>query len=131
MADITVLPKVWALDLLDLYAPGVPNEERIYLKAIVDTRLGEYFIFPGWRITDDLAIPFKNDLFWFGNLTVAAGTWVIIYTGPGETKFTTLTNGEPALVLHWGKPETIFALPQIVPVLIHVDAVRVGTQRRL
>lgn len=130
MAEVTVLPSVFALEMVGVYSPGIPNQERIYLKANFDLNLGEYFIVTGWQITNDFAIPLNLDVFWLGNLSVSAGTWVVIYTGPGEQKITRLTTGEPALVLHWGKQTTVFTLPQVVPVLIHIDAVKVGQQVR-
>lgn len=131
MTDVKILPQVLALDLVGVYSPNIPNQERIYLRAVLDLNLGEYFMMTGWRgVIDDVAFPMTSDVLWLGNVNVSAGTWVIIYTGLGQMKVTRLTNGEPALVLHWGKPTTIFGLPDIVPVLVHIDAVKVGKQVR-
>jgi hypothetical protein len=125
-----LLPKIWPLDLLGVVLPGHPNEERISLRAVVDVDLGEYFLITGWRMTNDLALPLNSDSFWFGKTQVAAGSWVVVYTGPGEQRMTSMPSGEPCLVLHWGKSQTLFTAPEVVPVLIHVDSVSVGRQLR-
>jgi hypothetical protein len=127
MADITVLPKVMALQLVGVMDAGSPNQERVYLKANLDVRLGEYLLLTGWKITQDIANPLPENVLWLGHLNADAGMWVVVYTGPGEQRITQMDTGEPGLILHWGKQTTIFHHPQVVPVLVHLDAVGVGS----
>ena len=69
-----------------------------------------------------------SDYFWLTKgMRVVEGYWIIVYTGPGQQKATKLETGEPCLVLHWGKDKVIFTLPIIVPVLLRVGGVTVGS----
>jgi hypothetical protein len=126
MSTPVLFPKLFDLSLYGVKAPGVPNQECVYLRANVDVNIGEYLLLTGWELTDNIAVPLPNDVFWPGHVSVNAGTWVLIFTGPGQTQFTTLDNGEPGVVLHWGKPTTVFNFPKVKPVLVRIDAVQVG-----
>jgi hypothetical protein len=126
MENRVLVPDIWELEMHGVAEPGAANKERIYLRAAIDIELGEYFLMTGWRWPDGAALPLQ-DTFWLPRgVRVAAGYWVIVYTGSGEQKMTTLTTGEPCLVLHWGKQTTLFNLPQIVPVLFRIGGIMVG-----
>lgn len=130
MTSPLILPPPQDLLLIGAFLPGVPNEERLYLRSHNQVNLGEYFLTTGWKITESHAIPLQDHVLWLGNQTIDAGWWVVVYTGPGQLKMTSLPGGEPAVVLHWGKQHTLFHQMEIVPILLHVDAARVGGQVR-
>jgi hypothetical protein len=125
--EIWVLPTVSELTMPQVVDGGIPNRERVYMRALVDVPLGSYFLTTGWRVAYDHALPLNMEVLWLGSLTVSAGTWVVAYTAPGEQKVGAMDNGEPGLILHWGKTTTIFNLPEIVPVLLRTDGISVGT----
>lgn len=130
MENSVLVPDVWELEMHGVADPGVPNKERIYLHAAVDVELGAFFLVTGWQRPDGAASPF-GDVYWLSRgLRIAGGYWVIVYTGPGEQKMTRLDSGEPCLVLHWGKQNTLFNLPQIVPVLCRLGGIAIGQQLR-
>ena len=125
MANLAIIPKESALQMFGVVAPGVPNQERVVMRANVDIDLSGYFLVTGWRFTDDRAWPMNQDSFWFGKTTILAGHWVVVYTGVGQQAFTYL-GSDPCIVLHWNKGLTLFHVPEVVPILIHIDTVAVG-----
>src|SRR6266849_3128233 len=72
-----ILPQEFGLQMIGVVHAGVPNHERVVLRANYPLDLSAYFLVLGWRITDDRAWPLNADSFWFGKTTVAAGHWVL------------------------------------------------------
>ena len=118
------------LEIISVVDRGVPNHERVNLRVNSRVFLGEYFIYAGISLPNDRALPLANVSLWLGEDTIDAGSWVVIYTGPGESKLTTQMKDtkEPVIVLHWNYPTTIFQGQTIVPVLIKIDknSVQIG-----
>lgn len=115
------------LQIIGVWDRGVPNQERIAIKATQETDLSNYLLFLGVPLGQQFAFPLNEDLFWFGKEIIVPPTWVIVYTGPGERKITTMRDSrEPALVLHWGKKTTILGHPNVVPVLVSLEGVLVA-----
>jgi hypothetical protein len=112
---------------------GVPNKERIYLKTTVDLSLGSYLLSLGYPVGNQKVYPGIDQYFWFGNETVAADTWIIVYTGPGEPKISKMNDErkDPVLVLHWGKPQTMLGDTRLFPYLLSVDGVLVAESEEL
>mgnify|MGYP001577113234 CR=1 FL=1 len=103
---------------------GISNRERVVFIPNVPLNLASYGVLVGYG-NANLAEPLPDNFFWFNELEVNAGTWVFLYTGPGTTRYTTVEgSGAPAVVLHWGKPNTIFNTPEIVPILFKFGAIR-------
>ena len=118
------------LSIIDVWERGVPNRERIAIKAVNEVDLSNYLLFLGLPLADQLVFPLNEHLFWFGKEIVVPPTWVIVYTGPGERKITTMKHtGEPALVLHWGKKHTVLNDPDVAPVVVGLEGVLVGPRR--
>lgn len=110
------------LELITVSDRGIPGQERIYLKTHQRVNLSEYVVLVGFHLSDNYALPLPDHSFWLGAHTVDPEYWIIVYTGPGEAVWTrTSDTKEPALVLHWGKPTTIFNDQRIVPCLVHID----------
>lgn len=118
------------LELISVVDRGVPNHERVNLRVNSRVFLGEYFIYAGISLPNNRALPLPNVSLWLGDDTIDTASWVVIYTGPGESKLTTQMKDtkEPVIVLHWNCPTTIFQGQTIVPVLIKIDtnSVQVG-----
>ena len=121
VADITEIALVGVFDR------GVPNKERIVL-VVQDgpLNLGQYGIMLGWAGDTCSAYPLRDNLYWFGDMVLPARTWLFLYTGAGRPTKTTIWNGETGFVLHWGRPDTVMADSNMIPVLFRVDAVAVG-----
>lgn len=122
-----ILPILTELQMLGVFERGVPNAERIVMKALVDISLAQYGVLLAHRKGNTLespSTPINDQLLWMTDRQVKAGTTIFVYTGPGEFKVTNV-NGttNPAVVVHWNKSTTIFANPFIVPVVFRIGAI--------
>jgi len=114
------------LTLMAVLNRSVPNEECIAIKSNERINLGQYGIMLGVYTQPNGAIPFRDHLFWFGDGFIEKGDWLFIYTGAGEPRKTTTSDGANKIyTVFWGKPATAFANTNIVPLLFRVDAVDV------
>ncbi len=112
------------LQLISVEARGVPNQERIYLKANQRVELRHYLLIAGLALNDGTAFP-GNTMMWLGNSTIEAGGWVIVYTGKGSPIVTKMQKtNEPTLVMYWGLDTTAFNAALMVPILVHVDKIQ-------
>lgn len=123
-------PYVSNIRMWGVYDRGVPNSERITLQNASGTHLDltPYMLLLGWN-TEQGSLPVQNRLFWFGGLTIDPDTWLYVYTGPGDTKFTTVgkdNRKSPAVIFHWGLEKPVFADDRLRPVLIELGATVIG-----
>lgn len=103
LAPIAEISQIRVLDR------GVPNKERIAIEFALDTELAALCLVCGTKNAGGF-IPSRNHFYLLPDEMVTAGTWVIVFTGIGERRWTVLQNsGRPALVLHWGRSQTLFA----------------------
>src|SRR2546425_9201804 len=72
------------LELHGVHSRGVPNEERIYLKANQRVALRNYLLLAGVLLPDNTAWPSPNHVMWLGADTLEVGTWLVVYTGLGS-----------------------------------------------
>jgi len=107
---------------------GVPNRERIAIHVEETTNMGQYGVMIGHSAVDRTAIPYQDNLFWFGDGIVNKGDWILLYTGKGtpRTDEWEVTGGN-IYSIHWGRVSTMFANTNIVPILFRLDAVAVDT----
>lgn len=109
---------------------GNPNSERVpvFVKETIQT--GCYGLMVGQSTANGLALPFHDNLFWFGDGQVNAGDWIIIYTGSGTHSIQDWHTppGSKIYSTHWGRKNTMFANSLIVPILFRTDAVTIGQQ---
>ncbi len=122
-----IVGDIHELELIQVADRGVPNLERIALFVKEATNMGQFGIMIGYSSYDNSAIPYQDNLFWFGDGIVTKGDWLIIYTGKGTSKTEKWgPTGSNVYSVHWGRSNTIFANSLIVPILFRVDAVSVA-----
>lgn len=102
---------------------GTPGAERVYMRANQDVSLRDYLLLVGVRMLDQTAFPHPDHVLWLGDDKLAAGTWLIVYTGPGSPIVTSIRGtNEPARVLYWHKNSTLFDDPRLVPLLVRFES---------
>lgn len=123
-----IVANLTELEIYPVEDRGVPNLERIGILVKESTNLGQYGIMIGNYRGNNSAVPYQDNLFWFGDGIVNKGDWIILYTGSGtpRTDIWEATGGN-IYTMHWGRSVTMFANSSIVPLLFRVDAVTVST----
>lgn len=107
-----ILPPIAEISRIRILDRGVANKERIAIKFSLPSDLGAFCLVCGTTNFSGGIVPSRNHLFILPDEEVEADTWVIVYTGVGERRWTTLRNsGSLALVLHWGRKKTLFDNP--------------------
>ena len=105
---------------------GVPNKECVSLKANEAVNMGQFGLMLGRYGQGSSAVPYFDNLFWFGDGLIKPGDWLFVYTGSGKASKIPAANGVNEIFsLFWGKPTTLFAESIITPILFRVDAVSV------
>jgi hypothetical protein len=121
-----ILASIPELSLIGVYDRGIANQERIVFQANQSINMGQFGIMLGYRTTHGFANPYIDHLFWFGDGDLLQGDWVFVYTGRGEPRISDVPEQNQKLyILHWGKENTIFAQPEVTPILFRADAVQV------
>ena len=120
---VSALTELTVVTILDR---GLPNQECIAIKVNERVDLGQYGIMLGMYSHSKLAMPFQDNLFWFGDGYVDKGDWIFVNTGDGQPR-SSRTNDQMNNVysVFWAKQSTVFANSNIVPILFKVDAVDV------
>ena len=117
------------LSVVDVYERGVPNAERIVIGVNEPVNMGQFGLLLGVRQQQGSAYPLRDNFFWFGDGYVRKGDWILVYTGPGESRTTELPGtSTKAYSLHWGREQTVLILQEIVPILFRLDAVNIPAQ---
>ena len=121
-----ILQHLTELTISEVLNRGVPNKECIALQANVRINLGQFGLMLGRYTNPNSALPYFDQLFWFGDGYVQLGDWLFVYTGSGSASKTQAANGvNDVYCLFWGKPTTLFADTSIAPILFRADAVNV------
>lgn len=114
------------ISLVGVFDANIPNRERIVLRPNRQISMGGVGIAVGFDAGANNALVVYDNVFWFPQMTVEPPVWIFLYSGRGEVKQTTVPSGEPALVFHWQRPNTVFVDPKLVPVVFRAADVIVG-----
>lgn len=125
IGDITELRVVGAFDR------GMPNQERIVIRVNDIVNMAQFALLLGIRQQLGVAVPIRDNFFWFGDGVVSRGDWIFVYTGPGEGRMNDLPGTtEKLYTVHWGRNQTVLNSAEIVPLLIRLDAVQIPTEQQ-
>lgn len=124
-----ILPVVYELSMIGVLDAGVPNQERIIMRPTEPVNLAQFGIILALKSENELVTPLRDHFFWFGEFVTQPPCWLIVYTGPGDfTQTHVPVTGEIVYSLHWGKPNTVFNQPNIVPVVLRIGGILSGRQ---
>jgi hypothetical protein len=90
---------------------GVPNRERLHLRALVDADVGYLVIFLTRYTKVDSVFAGTGAAFWFPAKQVKAGDSIILYSGSGTVSETKDPDGSTNHFFYWGMPNTIWQDP--------------------
>lgn len=120
-------PPTDPLVLVDVFDRGVPNMERVGLRATAAVEMRGYAMLIGVKLASGDAIPLNDNFFWFGAGTINPNDWIFLYTTDGKGRKDPIPSSTNLLYsVFWSRPAVIFSNPDIVPILIRVDLARIG-----
>lgn len=106
---------------------GIPNLERVVIHVRDHVDMASFILLQGTLSPGGGAIPTKDSMFWFGNGLLKRDDWIFVYTGSGLARTEKIEGGDADLVmLHWGRTQTMFHTPIVVPILARIDALKLG-----
>lgn len=117
------------LEIFGVYDRGVPNLERIVLRANVAVNLRYYAVLLGYKAPYDTVYPIADQFLWLGAINIEVPSWVFIYTGLGTPGISQEQHTkDPIHALYWNKPQVIFSNADVVPALIRMDHIEIGNK---
>lgn len=119
-----------ALELFGVYDRGVPNLERIVLRANRAVALGGYFLILGIpTLNKEDMWPLPDQSLWLGTGQMDVAGWVFVFTGKGTPAVSQETHTkDPLQTLYWNKSEVALANEHVVPALVHLDGIEIGNR---
>ena len=116
-----------ALEVFGVYDRGVPNRERIVLRANRPIELTRYALLLGVEGRDQSFIPLRDEFLWLGTQFIATPGWVFVYTGDGQGGVSQETfTKDPIYMLFWQKPSVILDDHRLIPTLVSFGDVEIG-----
>ena len=113
------------LQMFGVFDASIPNRERIVLRPVIPLSLNSYGVAVGLPALPVGAFPLFDNCFWFPQMDVEPPAWIVIYTGPGKNK-TSSIGGTTTLSFHWQRPFTLFGANNLVPILFRLDSAAIG-----
>ena len=123
-------PTIFALPtgvrVVGVYPRGVPNKEHVMLGVDAPLNLSSLVVSLGIRAhKPGFAVPIRDKAFFFTG-HANAGDYVFLYTGSGSSSTFNLESGASGHAFYWGQSSTVFANPNIVPILLQIGSLVVG-----
>ena len=105
------------LEIFGVYDRGIPNKERIVLRANLDTNLSTYCLVLGFTGGNpNIIFPVSDHFLWLGNIIAAQNSWIFIFTGPGTPAVTQEINTKfPVQNIFWNKRNVVLDNQDLTP----------------
>jgi len=114
------------LSIDSVLARGLPNQERVVVRATMDSYTANVGLMLGYRDGSGEYVPIADRLFWLGPSWLLAGSVMNIYTGMGQNMSFPVGNGTTSHSLFWNMPYVAFDQPEIEPILFRLGEASVG-----
>jgi hypothetical protein len=118
-----VLPPTSDLSLRGAADRGIPNKERILIYSFPEINLMNFILGIGYTAGGEFVTPFRQYVYYFDSVIVPANSWIVVYTGAGQTQVSRLPppGNDIAFIYHWGLPAVVFQQPEVVPILFRIS----------
>jgi len=118
-----VLPPTSDLSLRGAVDRGIPNKERILIYSFSVIDLMNFILGIGYTVDNKFVTPIRQYMYYFDDVIVPANSWIVVYTGPGQTQVSRLPppGNDIAFIYHWGLPSVVFQQPEVVPILFRIS----------
>lgn len=106
------------LDIVRVADKGNLDKERLLLKAISTTEVGNYLLLPAGVQGDRLTTPARNP-YWFPDKQIEGGDLVVVYTKEGGDNDSLMEDGRKVHFFYWGLDDPVWGGRDLAPVLFH------------
>ena len=100
---------------------GVPNQERLHLKASSKTDLCFFVVFDTVRTAPDKVSVKPKNVHWFSSKVIDVGDSVVLYTGSGTPNETRNPDGSKNHFFYWGLSSTIWNASESCAILLEIQ----------
>jgi hypothetical protein len=120
------LPRPTEFAVWGVYDAGVPNKERLVLRANAWFALNHFGICVARVVRLDSGqeqhMPLESPLFWFPVQWAQPLDWIVVYTGSGAQETVKSTDGHPMHLFYWGQKVTMFKAgsQEIAPLVFRI-----------
>ncbi len=122
-----IIPPIIELSLIGVYDAGIPNRERVIIRPTDTINMASFALLAGFLNENGVTTPLQDYFFYFGEIIVRPPSWIVVFTGPGKNQVTKMPNtDQDTYIFYWGKRNTIFDQPRIVPAIINISSVLIG-----
>jgi len=87
---------------------GVPDKERLVLRAVNDTTLAYFVVLDTAYATPQSVVSTPKHAFWFPPKSIKAGDWVILYSRVGTNSSEVQKDGTTAHFFFWGQSQVLW-----------------------
>ena len=108
-------------NIVDIMDRGIPNKERLVLKALVNFNLSYCLILNSRYISSSRISNSPKGSFWFSPKDVKAGDLVIVYSGVGVSSEVKNQDGSTSHFFYWGSSSTLWNDPNDCAVIFDVQ----------
>jgi hypothetical protein len=106
------------LKLRNVADKGDPKKERLIIRVLNDTDLGEYILLRTGLTDGDVNIGVEST-FWFPDKAIQAGDLVVVYSRAGNTQERKADSGRTVHFFYWDQPKAIWQNRDTGVVLAH------------
>jgi hypothetical protein len=106
------------LEIKSIADKGNYQKERLVLKVMADTDIGDYVVIQSGFHNGEVSIGTYNT-FWFPYKSVSTGDLVVLYTKSGKENQNELKRGKVAHFFYWGLNSAIWDRKDRAPVVLH------------
>lgn len=96
------------LKLQSIANKGEPDKERLAIKVINDTDIGDYLLLRTGTTENSPTTAVFNTL-WFPHNEVKAGDLIVVYSKAGANRTKELESGKTAYFYYWGSPDALWS----------------------
>lgn len=101
---------------------GVPNQERLVLRAILDVDLADFVVLSSQVGMPEHVIAGSLPSYWFPSRQAQSGDRILLYTGSGEIHEEDNHEGGTDFVFYWNQPSTLWALDGAAVVVLRAES---------
>ena len=127
-----LLPPTSDLSVRGVADRGIANKERILLYSFSEINLQNFILGIGFTTDDKFVTPFRQYAYYFDDILVPAQSWIVVYTGAGQTQVSKLPpTNEIAFIYHWGLLSVVFQQAEVVPILFRISEMTFALREQL